>query len=100
MLLLRRRPRAESFPVFASRSGLRCETDIWAALHAAGADYTIQVDDVSVEDIGKELDRDCHVALYGIHFDFNKATLRKMICESNSERERPFPRAFRPETAF
>ena len=31
---------------------------------------------LAAEDIGKELDRDCHVALYGIHFDFNKATLR------------------------
>src|SRR5208283_122094 len=50
--------------------------DIWAALHSGGADYTIQVADAGVEDIGKELDRDCHVALYGIHFDFNKATLR------------------------
>ncbi len=50
--------------------------NIWASLHAAGADYTIQVEDVGVEDIGKELDRDCHVALYGIHFDFNKSTLR------------------------
>jgi outer membrane protein OmpA-like peptidoglycan-associated protein len=50
--------------------------DIWAALHSSGGDYTIQVEDVGVEDIGKELDRDCHVALYGIHFDFNKATLR------------------------
>jgi hypothetical protein len=50
--------------------------NIRAALHAGGADYTIQVEDVGVEDIGKELDRDCHVALYGIHFDFNKATLR------------------------
>jgi len=50
--------------------------DIWATLHGSGADYTIQVADVGSEDIGKELDRDCHVALYGIHFDFNKATLR------------------------
>jgi len=50
--------------------------DVWATLHAAGAEYTIQVADVGTEDIGKELDRDCHVALYGIHFDFNKATLR------------------------
>src|SRR5208282_4605110 len=50
--------------------------DIWASLHASGSDYTIQVKDVGAEDIGKQLDRDCHVALYGIHFDFNKATLR------------------------
>jgi outer membrane protein OmpA-like peptidoglycan-associated protein len=50
--------------------------DLWASLHSGGGDYTIQVADVGGEDIGKELDRDCHVALYGIHFDFNKATLR------------------------
>ena len=50
--------------------------DIWATLHSSGADYSIQVADAGAEDIGKELDRDCHVALYGIHFDFNKATLR------------------------
>jgi len=50
--------------------------DLWASLHSGGGDYTIQVADVGGEDLGKELDRDCHVALYGIHFDFNKATLR------------------------
>jgi OmpA-OmpF porin, OOP family len=50
--------------------------DIWATLHDGGGDYTIQVADAGADDIGKELDRDCHVALYGIHFDFNKATLR------------------------
>jgi outer membrane protein OmpA-like peptidoglycan-associated protein len=50
--------------------------DIWATLHSAGGDYSIQVADAGAEDIGTELDRDCHVALYGIHFDFNKSTLR------------------------
>jgi len=50
--------------------------DIWVSLHDGGGDYTIQVADAGADDIGKELDRDCHVALYGIHFDFNKATLR------------------------
>jgi len=50
--------------------------DIWAYLHSNGGNYTIQVADPGTEDIGKELDQDCHVALYGIHFDFNKSTLR------------------------
>jgi outer membrane protein OmpA-like peptidoglycan-associated protein len=50
--------------------------DIWVSLHDGGGDYTIQVADAGADDIAKELDRDCHVALYGIHFDFNKATLR------------------------
>ena len=50
--------------------------DLWAYLHLGGDGYLIQVADAGAEDVGKELDRDCHVALYGIHFDFNKATLR------------------------
>lgn len=50
--------------------------DIWANLHNQGNGYEMEVADAGVEDIGAELDRDCHVALYGIHFDFNKATLR------------------------
>lgn len=50
--------------------------DIWATLHGGGETYTIEVADVGSEDIGGELDRDCHVALYGVYFDFNKATIR------------------------
>jgi outer membrane protein OmpA-like peptidoglycan-associated protein len=50
--------------------------DIWAYLHNAGDEYFIRVADAGAEDFGKELDGACHVALYGIHFDFNKATLR------------------------
>jgi OOP family OmpA-OmpF porin len=50
--------------------------DLWAYLHMGGDEYMVQVADAGAEDVGKELDRDCHVALYGIHFDFNKATLR------------------------
>jgi outer membrane protein OmpA-like peptidoglycan-associated protein len=52
------------------------ERDIWATLHGGGETYSVEVADVGVEDIGKELDQDCHVALYGIYFDFNKATIR------------------------
>ena len=50
--------------------------DIWANMHNLGTGYEIEVADAGAEDVGAELDRDCHVALYGIHFDFNKATLR------------------------
>ena len=50
--------------------------DIWANLHDGGDGYTIQVANAGAEDFAKELDRDCHVSLYGIHFDFNKSTLR------------------------
>ncbi len=50
--------------------------DIWATLHSNGTDYDIRVIDAGVGDIAKQLDRDCHIALYGIHYDFNKATIR------------------------
>jgi OmpA-OmpF porin, OOP family len=50
--------------------------DIWATLHGGGENYSIEIADVGSEDIGQELDRDCHVALYGVYFDFNKATIR------------------------
>ncbi len=52
--------------------------NLWAYLHNdGGGQYLIQVADLGAEDIGQELDRDCHVALYGIEFDFNKATIRQ-----------------------
>lgn len=50
--------------------------DLWAYLHNGGGEYAIQVADAGAEDLSAELDRDCHVAVYGIHFDFNQATLR------------------------
>jgi len=50
--------------------------DIWVMLHGGGDGYTIQVGDAGAQDLAKQLDQDCHVALYGINFDFNKATLR------------------------
>lgn len=50
--------------------------DIWATLHSNGSDYDIRVVDAGVGDLAKQLERDCHVALYGIHYDFNKATIR------------------------
>ncbi len=51
--------------------------DIWAYLHDEGADYSIQVADAgAAADLGGQLTKDCHVALYGVLFDFNKSTLR------------------------
>lgn len=50
--------------------------DIWAMLHGGGDSFTIQVGDNGAQDLAKQLDQDCHVALYGLNFDFNKATLR------------------------
>lgn len=48
--------------------------NLWAYLHGGGADYTISV--ANEGDLAAQLDRDCHVAVYGIQFDFNKATIR------------------------
>jgi outer membrane protein OmpA-like peptidoglycan-associated protein len=50
--------------------------DIWATLRSNGSEYDIRVVDAGSGDIAKQLDRDCHVTLYGIHYDFNKATIR------------------------
>lgn len=50
--------------------------DVWAALHI-GEDIAMRVADAgSASELARQLDRACHVPLYGIHFDFNKATLR------------------------
>ncbi len=51
--------------------------NIWAYLHMSGEDYTIKVADAgSADDLAKTFARDCHVALTGVLFDFNKATLK------------------------
>lgn len=48
--------------------------NLWAYVHGGGGDYTIQVADEG--NLAAKLDRDCHVAVYGIQFDFDKATIR------------------------
>jgi outer membrane protein OmpA-like peptidoglycan-associated protein len=51
--------------------------DIWAYLHMGGEEYTIKVADAgSDNDIARTFAKSCHVALYGVLFDFNKATLK------------------------
>lgn len=50
--------------------------DIWAVLHGTPGGFSIRVADVGAKDIGSELDRLCHIALYGVLFDFDKATLK------------------------
>jgi outer membrane protein OmpA-like peptidoglycan-associated protein len=50
--------------------------NLWAYLHHGGEEYTMQVGDASVIDLGAQLARDCHAALYGVLFDFNKSTLK------------------------
>lgn len=54
--------------------------NIWLAVSRAADDsdrgLRYFVADVGADDWGKQLERDCRVTLVGVHFDFNKATLR------------------------
>lgn len=51
--------------------------DIWAYLHMGGEEYSLKVADVGASnDIARQFAKDCHVALYGVLFDFNKASLK------------------------
>jgi len=60
--------------------------DIWAYMHMGGEEYSIQVADVGDKsDIERQFAKDCHVALYGVIFDFNKAVLK---AESDSVLQR------------
>lgn len=51
--------------------------NIWASLHSMGAGYAIQVADEAAPDrLAATLAQTCHVALTGVLFDFDKATLK------------------------
>ena len=51
--------------------------NLWAYLLSHGGDYTIRVGNEAAPDAMKaSLAANCHVALYGVLFDFNKATLQ------------------------
>lgn len=50
--------------------------NIWAYLHNSGGEYKIQVADAGADDLATKLAKSCHVAIYGVLFDFNKATLK------------------------
>jgi outer membrane protein OmpA-like peptidoglycan-associated protein len=51
--------------------------DIWTYLHGTENGYSIAVADAGAkDDLAAELTRDCHVALYGVLFDFNKVSLK------------------------
>jgi outer membrane protein OmpA-like peptidoglycan-associated protein len=49
--------------------------DIWAYLHL-GDELAVKVADVGTANLAAALKKDCHVALYGVNFDFAKASLR------------------------
>ena len=49
--------------------------NIWTTVHNNADGYTIAVADTG-NDLGASLAKTCHVALYGVLFDFNKSTLQ------------------------
>ena len=56
--------------------------DLWAKLgYEFGAAISYSVADVGAENWAAKFNQDCHIPLYGVFFDFNKATLKP---ESNS----------------
>jgi outer membrane protein OmpA-like peptidoglycan-associated protein len=50
--------------------------NIWGYLHNDADGYSIDVADLGAADLGSDLKQSCHVALYGVLFDFNKSTLQ------------------------
>jgi len=50
--------------------------NIWAMVSPEAGGYDINVADAGVVDLGASLTKACHVALYGVLFDFNKSTLQ------------------------
>ena len=55
--------------------------DLWAHVHASGDEYWLAVADAGANRaparLKAEIDRSCKVAIYGLNFDFDKATLRE-----------------------
>ena len=52
--------------------------NLWASLHKNSDGYDIRIADAgaSTKDLNTDLEKNCHVALYGVLFDFNKSTLQ------------------------
>lgn len=50
--------------------------NVWAYLHMNVDGYDIAIADVGASDLAASLKKTCHVALYGVLFDFNKSTLQ------------------------
>lgn len=50
--------------------------NIWAYLHNDANGYLIQVADVGTADLNGDLKKSCHVALYGLLFEFDKSALQ------------------------
>jgi OOP family OmpA-OmpF porin len=52
------------------------DRELWALLHYTPGELLIQVADAGSTDLAQALKKDCRIALYGVMFEFNKATLR------------------------
>jgi outer membrane protein OmpA-like peptidoglycan-associated protein len=50
--------------------------NIWAIVSPDAGGYDLNVADAGVADLGANLAKACHVAIYGVLFDFNKSTLQ------------------------
>ncbi len=49
--------------------------NIWAMVSPRPGGYTINVADAGAVNLGANLEKACHVAIYGVLFEFNKSTL-------------------------
>lgn len=50
--------------------------DLWAVLHHAPGEMSLQVGDAGQTELAQALKKDCRVTLLGVLFDFDKATLK------------------------
>lgn len=51
--------------------------ELWTYMHATPDEYSLQVADIgAASDLAKSLAKQCHAALYGVLFDFNKSMLK------------------------
>ena len=50
--------------------------NIWVKVEPAGYGYALSVGDAGTPDLGASLAKACHIAIYGVLFDFNKSTLQ------------------------
>lgn len=50
--------------------------NLWAVLHHAPGEMSLQVGDAGQQDLAQALKKDCRVTLLGVLFDFDKATLK------------------------
>lgn len=50
--------------------------NLWTYMHVTPGAFTLKVGEQPIANLASDLDATCHVALYGVLFDFNKSSLR------------------------